>query len=264
MEDEKQVRQQGTNTGKSKATGESDALLPAHTQQTDEESPLVEEITEIEDEVADALEDMAAVLEGLIRRTRLPWLLQHYNRLPVLVLFAMVNSGISIALMSIIAYFTHSPFIFPSLGPTAFLFFYKPRAVSATPRNAIIGHSIGAAAGYVSLLITGLTQTGTALQIGVTGPRIIAVTLAMSLTVGLMVLLRAPHPPGAATTLIVALGLFRQFWQLPLLIVAVVLLTLQAITINRLAGINYPLWGSPAPLKKVLGTPTTSKQKTGQ
>jgi len=132
--------------------------------------------------------------------------------------------------MSIIAYFTHSPFIFPSLGPTAFLFFYRPRSPAATPRSAILGHSIGAAVGYVSLLITGLTQTQTALQTGVTGPRIVAVTLALSLTVGLMVLLRAPHPPGAATALIVALGLFQQPWQLPLLVVAVGLLTLQAMS----------------------------------
>ena len=35
-------------------------------------------------------------------------------------------------------------------------------------------------------------------------------------------------------------------WQLILLMVAVMLLTLQAIIINRLAGIPYPLW-SPVP-----------------
>jgi CBS domain-containing membrane protein len=262
MEDERRVRQQGTNTGKSKAP-EPDHLLAAHIEHVDEEPPLIEEITKMEDEVVDVLEDMAAILEGLIRRARLPWLLQHHKRLPVLALFAIINSGISIGLMSIIAYFTHSPFIFPSLGPTAFLFFYRPRSPAATPRSAILGHSIGAAVGYVSLLITGLTQTQTALQTGVTGPRIVAVTLALSLTVGLMVLLRAPHPPGAATALIVALGLFQQPWQLPLLVVAVGLLTLQAIIINRLAGLNYPLWGSPAPLKNSTIAIAERKQKTG-
>jgi CBS-domain-containing membrane protein len=57
-----------------------------------------------------------------------------------------------------------------------------------------------------------------------------------------MVLLRAPHPPAGATTLIVSLGILRQPWQLLLLMVAVALLTFQAIVINRLAGIPYPLW----------------------
>jgi CBS domain-containing membrane protein len=259
MKNSKQApeQQQQTNGAKSTAQTEQDHLLPDHFEHTDGEPPLLEE-------VVDVLADMAAILEGLIRRARLPWLLRHHKKLPVLALFAMINSAISIGLISIIASFTHSPFIFPSLGPTAFLFFYRPRSPAASPRNAIIGHSIGALVGYVSLLITGLTQAGPALQIGMTGSRIIAVMLALSLTVGLMVMLRTPHPPAAATTLIVALGLFRQFWQLPFLIVAVALLTLQAIIINRLAGINYPLWGSPAPLKNTTAAIVEHKQKTGQ
>src|SRR5579884_1830950 len=184
MEDEGRGGHQGRNTGKSKAL-EPDHLLAAHIEHVDEEPPLIEEITKMEDEVVDVLEDMAAILEGLIRRARLPWLLQHHKRLPVLALFAIINSGISIGLMSTVAYFTHSPFIFPSLGPTAFLFFYKPRAVSATPRNAILGHAIGAIVGYLCLLATGLLHAGPALQVGITWPRIIAATLSLSLTSGL-------------------------------------------------------------------------------
>jgi hypothetical protein len=57
-----------------------------------------------------------------------------------------------------------------------------------------------------------------------------------------MVLLRAPHPPAAATTLIVSLGILARPEQLLLLLVAVGLLILQAFVINRLAGLPYPLW----------------------
>jgi CBS-domain-containing membrane protein len=60
-----------------------------------------------------------------------------------------------------------------------------------------------------------------------------------------MVLLRSPHPPAGATTLIVSLGLLPHLWQLGVLMLAVVFLTVQAFLINRLAGIPYPLW-SPA------------------
>ena len=42
--------------------------------------------------------------------------------------------------MSTLALITGSPFIFPSLGPTAFLFFYTPRAPSASPRY-LVGHT---------------------------------------------------------------------------------------------------------------------------
>ncbi len=144
--------------------------------------------------------------------------------------------------MSVLALITHSPFIFPSLGPTAFLFFYTPTAPSASPRNTIVGHAVGVLAGYLSLVLTGLTMVGPALYTGVTWPRVIAAALSLGLTSGVMVLLKSPHPPAGATTLIISLGLLTKPWQLLLLMVAVVLLTLQALAINRLAGIPYPLW----------------------
>ena len=186
--------------------------------------------------------EMSDVLRGILVRVRLPWLLQHYARVPVLALFSFINGCISIGLMAVLAVITGSPFIFPSLGPTAFLFFYTPTAPSATPRNTLIGHAVGAAAGYLSLVVTGLTMAGPALTVGVTWPRVIAAGLSLGLTAGVMVLLKSPHPPAGATTLIVSLGILRQPWQLVLLMGAVVLLTLQAIAINRLAGIPYPLW----------------------
>lgn len=187
--------------------------------------------------------EMSDIVRGLVTRVRLPWLLRHRSRLPVLALFSFINGCISIGLMSILAVLTHSPFIFPSLGPTAFLFFYTPTAPSASPRNTIIGHAIGVVAGYFSLVVTGLTMAGPALVVGVSWPRVIAAALSLGLTAGLMVILKSPHPPAGATTLIVSLGILTQPWQLLLLMIAVVLLTLQAIAINRLAGIPYPLWG---------------------
>jgi CBS domain-containing membrane protein len=185
---------------------------------------------------------MSDIVRGIFTRLRLPWLLQHYARVPVLALFSFINGCISIGLMSALALVTHSPFIFPSLGPTAFLFFYTPTAPSASPRNTLIGHAIGAIAGYLSLVVTGLTNAGPAFAVGVTWPRVIAAALSLGLTAGLMVLLKSPHPPAGATTLIVSLGILSHPWQLLLLMGAVILLTLQAFAINRLAGIPYPIW----------------------
>ncbi len=190
--------------------------------------------------------EMSDILGGLLTRVRLPWLLQHHAQLPVLALFSFLNGCISIGLMSILAVITRSPFIFPSLGPTAFLFFYTPTAPSASPRNTIIGHAVGVVAGYLSLVVTGLTMAGPALVVGVTWPRVIAAALSLGLTAGLMVILKSPHPPAGATTLIISLGILTRPWQLLLLMGAVILLTLQAIAINRLAGLQYPLW---APLQ---------------
>jgi CBS-domain-containing membrane protein len=191
--------------------------------------------------------EMSDILRGLLTRTRIPWLLQHHSRVPILALFSFINGCISIGLMAALAVITSSPFIFPSLGPTAFLFFYTPTAPSAAPRNAIVGHTVGAVAGYFSLVVTGLTLAGPALSVGMTWPRVIAAALSLGLTSGMMVLLKSPHPPAGATTLIVSLGILTRPWQLLLLIVAVVILTLQAIVINRTAGIPYPLWNPIRP-----------------
>lgn len=185
---------------------------------------------------------MSDIVRGIIMRARLPWLLRHYARVPVLALFSFLNGLLSIGIMAAIAVLTGSPFIFPSLGPTAFLFFFTPTAPAAAPRNTIVGHAIGAAAGYFSLVVTGLTLTGPALAVGVTWPRVIAAALSLGLTSGLMVLARSPHPPAGATTLIVSLGLLRQPLQLLILMLAVVVLTIQAVVINRLAGMDYPWW----------------------
>lgn len=194
--------------------------------------------------------EMSDMAHDLFTHIRLPWLTQHYARTPVLAIFSFINGCISIGLMSVLALITKSPFIFPSLGPTAFLFFYTPLAPSASPRNTLVGHTIGVLAGYFSLVVTGLTMAGPALAVGVTWPRVIAAALSLGLTSGLMVLLKSPHPPAGATTLIISLGILTKPWQLLLLLVAVVLLTLQALAINRLAGIPYPLWN---PIKEKEG-----------
>ena len=59
-----------------------------------------------------------------------------------------------------------------------------------------------------------------------------------------MVWCRVPHPPAGATTLIVSLGILREPWQLAVLMLAVALLVVQGFVINRLAGIDYPVWAA--------------------
>lgn len=190
--------------------------------------------------------DMANVLMGLAERFRLPALEERHSSVGVLGLFALVNGLISIALMTLAALVTGAPFVFPSLGPTAFLLFYTPMMATASPRNTICGHAIGAAAGYFALVAFGLTSQGPALSAGVTGPRVGAAAVSLGLTAGLMVWCRVPHPPAGATTLIISLGIIRTPADIGVLMLAVVLLVVQGLVINRLAGIPYPVW-APRP-----------------
>jgi CBS-domain-containing membrane protein len=191
--------------------------------------------------------DMAAIVFGLARRAQLNALTQRHSSTLVLGLFAGANGLIAIAAMAFAALVTGEPFVFPSLGPTAFLLFYTPLAPTASPRNTLGGHLIGALAGYLSLVAFGLTDDLPALATSVTGARVGAAALSLALTSAAMVWARVPHPPAGATTLIVSLGILRQPEQLAVLMLAVALLVVQGFVINRLAGINYPLWSRPRP-----------------
>jgi CBS-domain-containing membrane protein len=185
---------------------------------------------------------MAAIVFGLARRARLSALVERHDSTAVLGLFALVNGLIAIGVMALVAFATGEPFVFPSLGPTAFLLFYTPLLPASSPRNTIGGHAIGAAAGYLALVVFGLTDAPPALATSVTGARIGAAALSLGLTAGAMVWARVPHPPAGATTLIVSLGIFREPRQLGVLMLAVLLLLVQGFVINRLAGIPYPVW----------------------
>jgi len=185
-----------------------------------------------------------AVIRGLIERLQITELLRHFPERTIWAVFVLVNSFVAIAALSALAMICSTPFVFPSLGPTAFLFFFNPTSAAASPRNAVIGHAIGIICGYGALLITGLQNAPPAMVSGVDTSRIIGAAVSLSATGALMVLLRAAHPPAGATTLIVSLGIITRPLQLVVIEVAVAVLILQAFTINRLAGLNYPIWSS--------------------
>jgi CBS-domain-containing membrane protein len=73
-------------------------------------------------------------------------------------------------------------------------------------------------------------------------PRVLAAALSLAATGALMILLKAAHPPAGATTIIISLGAITEPLHLVVIEGALVLLVLQAIAINRLAGLDYPLW----------------------
>lgn len=184
----------------------------------------------------------AHVVRGIAERLRVQFLLRHFDERKVWAAFMFVNGFITIALLSLVALATGVPFVFPSLGPTAFLFFFDPKAPSASPHHAMVGHAIGIVCGYGSLLLFNLEHAGSALALGVDGRRVLAAALSLAATGALMILFKAAHPPAGATTLIISLGAIAKPSHLVVIEAALLLLVLQAIAINRLAGLDYPLW----------------------
>ena len=165
---------------------------------------------------------------------------------PALPVLPRLNGFVTIGILAAVAMVSRTPFVFPSLGPTAFLFFFTPTSPTASPRHTLYGHAIGIACGYGALWLTGLTSPP-AMVAGVDGHRILAAALSLAATGALMILLKAAHPPAGATTLIISLGIVTRPLYLVVIEVAVALLVLQAIAINRLAGVDYPMWARRVP-----------------
>lgn len=174
---------------------------------------------------------------GILSHLRMPYLLGRFKPKYIWAAFVFINSFITIGYLALLAYITHFPLAFPSLGPTAYLFFLAPASEAAKPKNALLGHAVAIVCGYLALLITGLVSQSSVIVEGVSGERILAASLALAFTGAIMVLSKISHPPAGATTLIIALGFITQPFHLVIIEVAVVLLVLQSILINRLANI---------------------------
>ncbi len=185
-------------------------------------------------------------VRSLMARNRLIGLLKRFPERLVWALFVFVSAVVSMAILGAVARISRTPFVFPSVGPTAILFFFHPMSPSASPRHAIYGHAIGILCGYGSVWLMGLERAPSSLGLPMGFRRMAAVTLSLALSGSLMILLRAAHAPAAATTLIVSLGLVTRPLHLVAIELAVILLSAEAVLINRAAGLPYPFWARRA------------------
>lgn len=190
---------------------------------------------------------------SLLRKLRLDWLLHHFPPRLVRSLYVFVNGFITIGVLALLALVSRNLFVFPSLGPTAYLLFFSPLGKTSSPGNTILGHAIGLICGYAAFVLTGAGALPFGVHPGIFWPRILAAALSLSATGALMVLLDVSHPPAGATTLVVSLGIISRPRELVIIEVAVLLLVAQALAINRLAGLPYPLWNAPASTKSANG-----------
>jgi CBS-domain-containing membrane protein len=147
--------------------------------------------------------------------------------------------------MTLAAYLTSLPLLFPPLGPSAFILFHTPMSERASPRNIILSHGMALVAGVLSWqLMTALSphpMAGPAEL--VTWPQVGAIAVAMGSVSAAMIFFRCDHPPAAATALLGAMGVFENATHVLGLLAAVGLLVLEAFLLNRVVGgLPYPVW----------------------
>lgn len=120
------------------------------------------------------------------------------------------TAGALLVVVGTLAVVTGRTFLFPSLGPSAFLLATRPTAPVSAPRRVAGGHAVGVLAGLATYhgLASGLAVTApppalTAASASLAVSGVVSVVL----TTAGMVAADLRHAPACATTLIVSLGL---------------------------------------------------------
>jgi hypothetical protein len=157
---------------------------------------------------------------------------------PALGIYAGVVAAVALGLAGLVGVLLHQPWLFPSLGPTIMVIAETPGQRAAHPRNVLIGHVVAVGAGWLALLVTGLRYAPSAVQAGLDARRVASAVIALVVTVVVLQLLRTPHPPAGATTLIVGLGILKTPGDLVVIVLSVVLVTLVASGANILAAVR--------------------------
>ena len=133
-----------------------------------------------------------------------------------------LEAAIMVGLVGAMAVVLSQPWLFPSLGPTAYLLAVYPGLATSRRYNCLVGHLVGLGCGFAAVAVFNAWDAPLVPLNDVAWSRVGAAALAVGLTVLLNHLLKAGHPPAAATTLLVALGTFRTVWGAALVVIGVV------------------------------------------
>ncbi|MFC6796755.1 MULTISPECIES: HPP family protein [unclassified Haladaptatus] len=136
-------------------------------------------------------------------------------------------AGALFTVLGALAWVTGQPFIFPSLGPSAFILAVEQKGPATDLRRVVGSHFIGALAGLVAYLLfaNGVVVTATLAPSSPDGLRLAASgILSISLTSFGMFETDTVHAPACATTLIVSLGLLSTPYEAATIVVSVTIL----------------------------------------
>lgn len=158
------------------------------------------------------------------------------------------TAGALLVVVAALAVLTGRTFLFPSLGPSAFLLATQPSAPASSPRRVAGGHAVGILAGLVAyhgvasgpllavpvstLAVPAPTLTASAPSLTAPPPALTAASIALAasgvvsvvLTTAGMVAADLRHAPACATTLIVSLGLLSTPTEVAIIVASVTVL----------------------------------------
>jgi hypothetical protein len=142
-------------------------------------------------------------------------------------LLTSLYAGFLFTVLGVVAWTTGQPFVFPSLGPSAYLLAFERRASWNRSYRVVASHAIGAVAGLLAYtaLAAGATITTTPAGFSSAGLHLAGSgVVSIVLTSWAMIATETNHAPACATTLIVSLGLLSTAVQAGIIVLSVVVL----------------------------------------
>ncbi|MEA1932566.1 HPP family protein [Halohasta litorea] len=136
-------------------------------------------------------------------------------------------AGLLFTVLGLLAWATGQPFIFPSLGPSAFILAFERRGKRTATYRIVGSHLIGGLAGlFAYLTIAGdVSLTSIPPALSMEGLRFtLSAVVSMILTSWGMIATDWIHAPACATTLIVSLGLLSTPVAVATIVVSIVIL----------------------------------------
>jgi len=133
----------------------------------------------------------------------------HRRRIPDIVWSPLV-AGIIVLVPGLVGLATGKVLLFPSLAPTAILQAHTPEHPTARAYNVVVSHVLGLLAGFGAVAAFGIATAPSVFELRSLSPERVGASVAAVMAAMLLEkVLRAPHPPAASTTLLVALGSFK-------------------------------------------------------
>jgi hypothetical protein len=158
-------------------------------------------------------------------------------------------AGVLFTVLGLLAWASGQPFVFPSLGPSAYILAFDRRGERTRAYRVIGSHAIGALGGLATywLLAPGVTLTALPPALSIDGLRLAGSgVFSIMVTSWTMIATGTNHAPACATTLIVSLGLLSTPFQAAVIVVSVVVLVAVHLLVvrlfERLVGASHPAY----------------------
>ncbi|MFE0387613.1 HPP family protein [Streptomyces bungoensis] len=152
----------------------------------------------------------------------------------------LVLAAVTLTVVGLVGHAVGGVWLTTTVGPTAYLLLAHPEDEASRLRSSLLGHASATGCGLAALAVFGLWDHPSVAEVHRDSlPQIAAQALAVGLTLLLLTVLHAHHPPAAATALLISSGIARPGPPLYGMLAGLALLIALAAVLARIPGAHF-------------------------